>query len=434
MIPRLQQTIIRQLQRMTAEPGDSPELRLEKTILVGGSLTGVGSSLAWVLIYYFLGELPAAAITLLSYTLLLTLNTLIYSRTRNYPLYRFSQLFVVLIAPFLLVPVLGGLLNSGAVVLWALFSPMGGASFYPWRKAILWFAAYAGLVIGSTLLPAAWLVGTTREPQEVLFLTVLNIVGFSSMPFVTLRYFVVQRDTALALLRLEQQKSESLLLNILPEEIAAILRNESRTIADQYGAASILFADVVNFTPLSATLTPTAAVELLNEIFSYFDSLVERYDLEKIKTIGDGYMVAGGVPRLRPDHAQAVAHMALDMLAYIQSRPAYRGTKLDMRIGIHSGPVVAGVIGQKKFLYDLWGDTVNTASRMESHGLPGKIQVSEATYELIQADFVCEYRGVIPVKGKGEMATWYLLSVREAAPVPLPAVPLVAPQSAISAS
>jgi class 3 adenylate cyclase len=166
---------------------------------------------------------------------------------------------------------------------------------------------------------------------------------------------------------------------------------------------------------------------LLNVIFSYFDALVERYDLEKIQTIGDGYMVAAGVPRPRPDHAQAVARMALDMLAYIQSRPAYRGTKLDMRIGIHSGPVVAGVIGQKKFLYDLWGDTVNTASRMESHGLPGKIQVSEVTYELIQAEFACEYRGVIPIKGKGEMATWYLLGVREPISAPLVAAPVAAP-------
>jgi class 3 adenylate cyclase len=168
---------------------------------------------------------------------------------------------------------------------------------------------------------------------------------------------------------------------------------------------------VVNFTPLSTILSPTQAVDLLNEIFSHFDALAEHYDLEKIKTIGDGYMVAGGVPTPRPDHAQAVARMALDMLAYIRARPVTAGTPLDIRIGINSGPVVAGVIGQKKFLYDLWGDTVNTASRMESHGEPGQIQVSQATYALIQDEFICERRGVILVKGKGEMETWFLRGI-----------------------
>lgn len=431
MLTRIRESFLQQMGRMMAEPGDSAEFRLEKSILLGGSLTGIGASVLWALVYGLLGEVPAAVITLLGYSGLLTLNTIIYAGRRDYYLYRFSQLFAVLILPFLLVPALGGMLNSGTVVLWALFSPMGGASFYSPRKAVLWFAAYAALVIGAALIPIAWTYGGPRPTAEVLFLTVLNIVGFSSMPVVTLRYFVIQRDTALALLRLEQAKSESLLLNILPEEIAAILRNESRTIADQYSAASILFADVVNFTPLSATLSPTQALELLNEIFSHFDSLVERYDLEKIKTIGDGYMVAGGVPRPRPDHAQAVARMGLDMVAFIENLPVYRGTKLGMRIGIHSGPVVAGVIGQKKFLYDLWGDTVNTASRMESHGAPGRVQISQATYELIKDEFVCERRGVINVKGKGEMETWYLVGPKE--PAPAPAIQPEATRPAIAA-
>jgi len=213
----------------------------------------------------------------------------------------------------------------------------------------------------------------------------------------------------MGLLRLEQEKSENLLLNILPKEIAAILKNENRVIADHYPGASVLFADMVNFTPMSAEMSPTAMVELLNEIFSHFDSLVEKYDLEKIRTIGDSYMVAAGVPRPRLDHAQALAHLALDMCAFIKSRTFKASRPVDFRIGINSGPVIAGVIGRKKFVYDVWGDAVNLASRMESHGAGGAIQITEATYQLIKDEFKCEPRGTIAVKGKGEMNVWYII-------------------------
>jgi guanylate cyclase len=162
-------------------------------------------------------------------------------------------------------------------------------------------------------------------------------------------------------------------------------------------------------------MAPIEMVNLLNQIFSFFDSLVEKFDVEKIRTIGDSYMVASGVPRLRSDHAHALAYMSLEMRDYVCSLPLVEGRPIQFRIGINSGPVVGGVIGQKKFVYDLWGDPVNIASRMESHGVAGKIQVAQATYELIQADFICEARGMIDVKGRGEMATWFLEGVREGA-------------------
>ena len=204
-----------------------------------------------------------------------------------------------------------------------------------------------------------------------------------------------------------QEKADNLLLNILPEEIAKILKIESRTIADQFDSASVLFADVVNFTPMSAKMTPVDLVELLNEVFSYFDTLVEKYRLEKIKTIGDCYMVASGVPHPRPDHCSGTNPLRFRYSEYI-SKHEFRGKQLTFRIGINSGPVVAGVIGHKKFTYDLWGDTVNTASRMESHGIGGSIQVTEATFKLIKNDFDCEPCGVVNVKGKGEMKVWYV--------------------------
>jgi class 3 adenylate cyclase/CHASE3 domain sensor protein len=208
-------------------------------------------------------------------------------------------------------------------------------------------------------------------------------------------------------LRLEQEKSENLLLNILPKDIVELLKKKPDSIAEQYSEASILFADVVNFTPMSSQMTPIELVELLNQVFSQFDGLVEKYDLEKIKTIGDCYMVASGVPRPRQDHAKVITCLALDMQEIVR-KSDYFGRKLTFRIGINSGPVVAGVIGRKKFIYDLWGDAVNTASRMESNGTGGLVQITKETYNLINEDFVCESRGVINVKGKGELPVWFV--------------------------
>lgn len=210
----------------------------------------------------------------------------------------------------------------------------------------------------------------------------------------------------------EREKVERLLLNILPASIAKRLEQDQETIADSFEEATVLFADIVNFTNLSSEISPTELVNLLNEIFSRFDRLVERYGLEKIKTIGDSYMIVGGLPLPRADHVEAVADFALAMQREIQEFNSEKGQSFNMRIGINTGPVVAGVIGLKKFIYDLWGDTVNTASRMESHGIPGSIQVSSSTYERLKDKYVFQERGVIHVKGKGEMTT-YLLSSRK---------------------
>lgn len=221
-----------------------------------------------------------------------------------------------------------------------------------------------------------------------------------------------QRKLAEEALKLEQRKTERLLLNILPASIANQLKDTPTTIAEHYETVTILFADIVGFTKLSTQISATELVKLLNYIFSAFDQLTERYELEKIKTIGDAYMVAGGLPITRLDHAEAIAEMALDMQQVITELNRQAGSSLDIRIGIHSGPVVAGVIGLKKFVYDLWGDTVNTASRMESYSLPGKIQVSQQTYELVKRHFILTQRGSMEVKGKGYMTTYFLLGRR----------------------
>ena len=213
-------------------------------------------------------------------------------------------------------------------------------------------------------------------------------------------------------LRQEKEKSEQLLLNILPAEIADRLMRTNESPAEHFEEATILFADIVGFTSISARIEPLQLVAGLNQIFSAFDQLTEKYGLEKIKTIGDAYMVVGGLPASRPDHCEAIANMALDMRAYMQDVKNIFGESLEIRIGINTGPVIAGVIGIKKFIYDLWGDAVNIASRMESHGKPGYIQVTHATYLKLQNKYLLEPRGTIEVKGRGEMMTYWLLGRR----------------------
>jgi guanylate cyclase len=217
----------------------------------------------------------------------------------------------------------------------------------------------------------------------------------------------------------ERQRSESLLLNVLPAEITETLKRRhsdevapalvrNSTIAERFEQASILFADIIGFTNLSIQMSPEEMVHLLNETFSYFDSLMDTFGVEKIRTIGDNYMVAAGVPRPRPDHAQALAGVALMMRDHAGAAPLPGAPNFRFRIGINSGPVVAGIIGRKKFQYDIWGDIVNTASRMESQGVPGEIQITRATYELIKDEFICVPRGRLEVKGVGELETWLL--------------------------
>ena len=231
-----------------------------------------------------------------------------------------------------------------------------------------------------------------------------NVIGFTGAG-----RNITEAKRAAAILQIEQQNSEKLLLNILPKAIAERLKQQIGPIAESFPDTTVLFADIVGFTQLSAQISPQELVEMLNQIFSSFDQLADRHGLEKIKTIGDAYMAVSGVPIPRLDHAEAVANMALDMQKEVERLAKETGFSFNIRIGINTGSVVAGVIGLKKFIYDLWGDTVNTASRMESHGIPGTIQVSESTYFLLRDKYTFQERGIIYVKGKGDMLTYLLI-------------------------
>jgi guanylate cyclase len=234
-------------------------------------------------------------------------------------------------------------------------------------------------------------------------------MGVTVSAYMMLGYFVEEREKALAALQVEQARSERLLLNVLPAPIAQRLKASDGVIAEHYDSVSVLFADLVGFTERSQVMAPGELVELLDRIFTAFDRRADAEGIEKIKTIGDSYMVAGGLPEPRPDHLAAVARTALAMRHEIADISAEPGCGwLAVRIGIDSGPAVAGVIGRRKFIYDLWGDTVNTASRMESHGVPGEIQVTERVAAALGDAFSIRRRGTIEVKGKGLMTTFLL--------------------------
>jgi class 3 adenylate cyclase len=266
------------------------------------------------------------------------------------------------------------------------------------------------------LVVAAWFLGVPITYRTLVERTPLLAALGDEVPDAALFAAVLLLGEAVRTRRalaLEQQRSERLLLNVLPAPIAARLKQGEELIADDFAEVTVLFADIVDFTPHSARLSPQQVVQTLNDLFSTFDQLARRLGLEKVKTIGDAYMVAGGLPDPRPDHAQAVAEMALAMRREAAKRTDPSGRSLQVRIGLDSGPVVAGVIGTAKFSYDLWGDTVNTASRMESQGLPGCIQVTDRTWKRLGDGYRFQRRGPIQVKGKGELVTYFLLGTKQ---------------------
>jgi adenylate cyclase len=391
-----------------ADPQDDDDTRAGKALLVLISVLILPVALLWSILYLAFGS-PVGWVPLGYFTVLLA-AIVVFSRTRNFGQLLLVNQVAILFAPTLSMIPLGGFLDAGGVGLWGIFAPFGALVFSDARSAARWFAAWAVVFLSSGL--AGELIGGVSPTVPRWFtstMLALNVTVGGLLVFTLLALFADQRRNALAALRVEQAKAENLLLNILPQSVADRLKAEPRTIADQFSSASILFADVVDFTPLSEGLSPTELVGMLDRLFSHFDELAERHELEKIKTIGDCYMVAAGVPSPRPDHARALALMALDMQAAMSSVDEVGQLGLELRVGINSGPVVAGVIGRKRFLYDLWGDAVNTASRMESHGTKGRIQITRATKELLDDEFVYEPRGTIPIKGKGEVEVWYLV-------------------------
>ncbi|MBV9361599.1 MAG: adenylate/guanylate cyclase domain-containing protein [Betaproteobacteria bacterium] len=401
--------LIDRIDNAAAVAGDSAAVRLRKTLLI--FLGAAGVLLAPVAGYYLEGSGErSAALVAFVFAGVSAVGLVHMLVTKHEQVFAWLELCALLIAPFALQWFLGGFRPSGGTVLWSLLAPLCALVLVGTRVAVAWFGAFALLVLAA----GARDVGTGVDLGTVLrFCENVLLVGV--LAFIALRFFIIERERAQAALAREQERSERLLLNILPPPIAERLKEDGRSIADGYAQATILFADMVGFTKMSATVTPTRLVEILNSLFSRFDALCDRFAVEKIKTIGDAYMAVAGVPTRREDHAAAIADMALAMRQALAEHNREFGSALDIRIGINSGPVVAGVIGLKKFIYDLWGDTVNLASRMESHGVPGAIQVSRTTWEQLRDAYEFTPRPGLEVKGVG-IVDAFILTGRKSAP------------------
>jgi adenylate cyclase len=400
---------LRRLTEVGVLPSDSEDIRLRKSVLTLSAVLMATLAFAWVGTYAALGLWLSAAIPF-AYQLASAASIYTFARTRRYHLFRTSQLWMSLLLPFALQWSLGGFANSSAVSLWAFTCPIGALLFVGPRRAVPWFLAFCALVGFSGAINHALAEGAPQIPHGVVVVYfVLNILGVSTTSYVLLQYFVRARERALADLAVERAKSERLLLNVLPAPVASRLKESDEVIADGFPEATVLFADICDFTRLAEDLAPGETVALLDRVFAVWDQLAAHQGVEKIKTIGDAYMVAGGIPTPREDHAEAIADMALEMGAEAERCASEVGVPFQVRIGIDSGPVVAGVIGRSKFTYDLWGDTVNTASRMESHGVPGAIQVTGRVYKRLRSNYELRRRGTIDVKGKDPMITYLLL-------------------------
>ncbi len=396
MIRRLWQ----RLMSIGAYPGETESQAGRRRIVIGYMVFGIPPRVVFGLERFDLGYGWIGVVDMLAW-IIPALGLVVLARRPSW----FTGIVHVLLASSLLenlIPTvaLGGIVESGLLMAWASLVVVGALIALDRRAARFWFAAAVGAVILGAVLPE--MIDPLYEAEPILDDIVGSLVGTAVFSYAGMAYFVRQRDQF-------QQQSDDLLHNILPNEIAARLKSDRSMIAEDFPHASVLFADVVGFTPMSAGMSPPELVGLLNEVFSTFDGFVDELGLEKIKTVGDEYMVAAGVPVPRDDHAEAIAELALRIRDHMADTD-FGGHRLTMRIGINSGPVVAGIIGTHKFSYDMWGDTVNTASRMESSGVPGQIQVSHATHDLLTGNgYHLDPRGPIDIKGKGQMQTWLLV-------------------------
>ena len=403
---------------ITAETMDTQEDKLRKSLLIFACAFMNLAVVLWLAIYWMMG-LHFSANVPMGYQLISVISLIYYFKTKRFGTFRFVQLSLFLFAPFVMQWSIGSSVTSSGVMLWALLAPIGALVVSGWRESVPWFIAYIVMTVVSGtfdyFLSTGGEAGMPMKTIGVFF--ALNFAAMSSIIYFLVRYFVVemekiktQLDQQHQLLAEEQKKSERVLFNVLPSNIAHRLKDNPGLIADGYADVTVMFADLVNFTQLTESLSPEQMVALLNTIFSGFDDLCEKYGVEKIKTIGDAYMAVGGLNRESADYTCNIADMALEMRDFVSNHPQFAKHKLSIHTGIATGPVVAGVIGTKRFIYDLWGDTVNVASRLTNEAVKDVIQVDKMTYNRIRHDYAFEPPATIHVKGKGEMVMYRLTS------------------------
>jgi class 3 adenylate cyclase len=414
------------------EPGDSEELRLKKVVLLFACGLMIAAAAIWLALYHALG-LPVSASWPLAFQVASFVMLVYYLVTLNFDVFRAAQLGMFLFVPFVVQWSIGNFVSASGMILWGLLAPVGAVLLYSARESIPWIVAYIVLTLASGYVDyeLAWL--PPKAPKVPLATSVvffaLNFAAMSTLVYALLRFAFVEREKsrvrleeAHARLGEEQARSERLLLNVLPEPIAARLKRMESPIADGFPEVTVMFADIVNFTRIAGVLEPAQIFSLLNRLFSAFDAAAENFGLEKIKTIGDAYMVAGGLVPGQTGHSAAIAELAFAMREIAGREFALEGQPLKLRIGIASGPVVAGVVGTKKFIYDLWGDTVNIASRLTSESEPGRIQVDERTHALLAGKYVFEAPRALNLKGKGYTTVYELAGRADEGAAPADAV------------
>ena len=379
-------------------PEESPEQAAKRRIFIAVDAVATTLTIPFVFWAFELGHTRDAVATGIVAALAVPALVLLHLRPLWFPWIVNGMFAFVTATQFYSAWLFGGLFEAGLDVIFGMIVALGALLILGRRAAVFWFGVYVAQVVFA--MAVAGSVEPTYIAEDAVIDGGLNLIAAGIVVMAITLYFVRQRDRF-------QKESDDLLHNILPNEVATRLKQDASMIADDFHEASVLFADVVGFTPMSAGMSPSELVGLLNSVFSKFDEFVEDLGLEKIKTVGDEYMVASGVPVPRSDHAAAIAELSLRIRDHVAANE-FNGHQLRLRIGINSGPVIAGIIGTHKFSYDMWGDTVNTASRMESEGVAGEIQVSPSTEQLIRGRYDCESRGTIEVKGKGRMNTFIL--------------------------
>jgi class 3 adenylate cyclase len=420
-------SFLARLQNAGIMPDDSEDLRLSKSLLMLATGLISVTIMVWVAIYTALG--PQFSTTLpLAFQLLLVGNMVLYIKTGNFDFFRVSQLGLFLFLPFVALWIGGTIISTSGVLLWALLAPVGAILCVGVQKSVGWFIAWVFLTalsgaVDFYLADYSLIAQKSNVPTQttIVFFT-LNFIAVSTIIYTLLRHSIAEKriiqkslEEAHRQVQIEQERSEKLLLNILPGSIADRLRSSDKTIADGFADVTVMFADIVNFTQVAANMSPSQVFAMLNRIFSAFDELAEEYGLEKIKTIGDAYMVAGGLREDLTDYSAAIADMAVAMRDLLRRDFTVNASQLEIRIGIGTGPIVAGVLGKKKFIYDLWGDTVNIASRITSEGVPGMIQCDTMTYHRLAGSFDFHEPQTIYLKGKGNMTVYRLIGRKGAA-------------------
>jgi adenylate cyclase len=392
----------RRAAELAAKPGARDDDRLAYGLFILATASGAAAGLLWAITYALLGR-PLSAAVPGAFAVVAALIGVRLVRSRELGRLRELMLLLILLLPAVLQASLGGYVKGSAVIMWSFFAPLSALVFFGPRAGWAWLGGFIAVTAVSALVDAPLARSISPLPygaQTALF--VFNLCGVAAIVTLVLAYFRIQRDEAM-------QRSERLLLNVLPPEIAERLKRQEYPIADRFDDVSVLFADMVGFTERSAAESPDVTVAVLNEFLSTFDELAHQHGLRPIRTTGDSYLVVGGLPVPRPDHAQAVANMALDMLDGVNRLNQQHGWAVGFRIGVNSGPAMAAVVGRHRFTYDIWSDTVNTASRMESTGVPGRIQVTEETHSRLSLTHRFECRGQVDIKGKGPITTYFLI-------------------------